>query len=307
MPRGMIETPAVQSNDTMSAPASADFLSQISETYDWQAEPYPTEWIPPIDDLSGDIRYLVQSRNFGRERRNMVIDYAEYLRDRIPKGRSEVETSFSKSQVMPRLFLDSLSLMARHQNYHSDAVKKGRRSPETFDDLKKILALKRDMKDDIASYVGLNPDKDSRILFNNLMSMMNHSRRLLYNDEVIEQAAIVDNCRTLFGMLAENKVVSALKEDKWPAANHATVEQDSAGADVVIPTGEGPRTAVVLQVKSHNGTDGRLYIYPNHHTHKVVVPMNLLLHDPFRMSHDGANELNNFISWAPRTRLPAAA
>lgn len=302
MPRGVETHPPIQKNeDISSALSGADFL------FDMESNSYPSDWLPPLDDLSGDIRYLAQSRGSGRDRRNLVIDYVEYLRDRITPGQYDGEGAYSSGQVMPRLFLESLSLMARHQNYHSDAVKKGRRAPETFDDLKAILLLKREMKEDLTSYVNLNQGKDSQVLFSNLMSMMNHARRLLFNDEVIQQSAIIDNRRTLFGMLAENKVVSALKEDKWPAANHATVEQDSAGADVIIPTGEGPRTAVVLQVKSHNGTDGKLYIYPNHRLHKVVVPMNPQIQDPFRMSHEGASRLNDFIYRAPRTRLPLAA
>jgi hypothetical protein len=269
---------------------------------------YPAEWLPPVNLLSGDIRYLLEEYADRKVRQSLVVEYVDSLRERIQPNFYSVQSGqYAQEQVLSRLFLDSIALTARHQKYHSDSKKMGRRAPETFDDLRMLLATKRDMKLNLADYVRFNPDKPSGILFNNLWSMMNHSRRLIYNDDVTMEKSRLSNARELFGLLAENKVVLALQENEWPLANHSTIDQDSGGADVVIPVGHKMNSAVLLQVKSRDFEGSAFQIHPNHRTHKVVVPMNLRDNNPFRLSTYDAHMLNEFIHNAPRVKLPLAA
>lgn len=303
----------VDSTDLMPAPPSAGFYYSNNQEqdnphkYTWYSETYPSEWLPPLGQLFGDITYLIHDQHGNRKRRDTAIKYVDWLRDRTIPGQYAGAKEYSRGQATARLFLDSISLIARHRNYHSESAKKGRHSKETYQDLLEYLEIKRDAKSDIASYVRLSRDSPPDVIFNNILSIMNYSRKLIYDDESLSESAIKENRRNLIGMLAENKVVEALQYDRWPLAEHASAKLDSEGADVIVPVGLYPRHAVVLQVKSSSAPGGQFQIMPNHKLHMVVVPMNPTTNDPFRLGPEGTHQLNDFIYRAPRMKLPLAA
>lgn len=271
-------------------------------------EGYPEEWLPSMSLLSGDMRYLLEDKTNRKWRIEVASEYVDELRSRIPPEEfSVVSESYAAEQVSSRLFLDSLALIIKQQIYFTGTARYGRHAAETFEDLKKLLATKREMQGNMANYMRFHPDVQGQVLFSNLWGTMNHARRLVYNDEVTSEKSGILNAKNLLGMLAENKVVSALQENGWPLADHSTVEQDSDGADVIIPVGDYDDSAVMLQVKTHDQKNDLLFIHPVERTPIVVIPMNLAINDPFKLNRFGTGEINEFIHTAPRTRLELAA
>ncbi|HET9850334.1 MAG TPA: hypothetical protein VFP35_01780 [Candidatus Saccharimonadales bacterium] len=267
----------------------------------------PAEWLPPINLLSADIRYLLADEKFKKNRIDLALEYTDYLRSRITPGQYQFgDPEYVHSQIAPRLFLDSIALMLNQQVYHTLSAKKGRHSPDTFGDLLRLLETKRTMQVGISDYVKEFPDTSGDILFNNLLGMMNHARRVVYTDEVTTEKTKNSNMQNLIGMLAENKVVDALQKNDWPGTCHASISQDAIGVDVIVPT-EKHGSAVVLQVKSHRLETTDFAIKPEFGTPRVIVPMNPRYNNPFRLDDLATNLLNKFIYNAPRVRLSLAA
>jgi len=111
----------------------------------------------------------------------------------------------------------------------------------------------------------------------------------------------------LSAILAEYKVLTALRDD-WPLATFGSVEQDKAGADIVIPSPNRSRRGIALQVKSSRDANCGLAIYDKYVRVPVVrVPMNPKLHDPIRLNNDQSFTLKNFIRVAPKYPIAFAA
>lgn len=299
-----------------SAPVtSADFLFEESlrppdsrsDDFEIFDPTYTAEWLPPIAELRNDISYLVSGRERGIPRLGLVVEYVDWLRSRIEPDGYQGDKEYARRQAGPRLFLDALSLVSRDRMYQHDSAKVGRRSPETFDDLKTLLEVKRDMKLDISSYVRLHPNTPHDVLFNNIQTLMGAARRVAFKDEVGSALSLQNNRRMLLGLLAENKVVDALQYNRWPLAHHASAELDSAGVDAVVPVDIKPTSAVALQVKSSNAPGAMFDIVARGNRHLVVVPMNPGTNDPFNLSRSDSLALNHFIYRAPRIRLASAA
>ncbi|HEX2615236.1 MAG TPA: hypothetical protein VHL10_07070, partial [Nitrososphaera sp.] len=156
-------------------------------------------------------------------------------------------------------------------------------------------------------YVLLNPDKSSKAIFGNLVQMIHHSRRLLFNDEATFEKTKTQNLDRLRGILAEYKVLVAVSEE-WPKATIGTVEQDILGADIIIPDVSGGKRPVALQVKSSNGTNRDLEFIPRESRAPIVrVPMNITEHDPLSLSREHISRLHSYVKTAPRFRIAWAA
>lgn len=296
-----------------SAPSSADFYFEdlnfkpTDSGLELMDFAYTTEWLPPLKELREDIRYLVSGRERGIPRLDMVIEYVDWLRSRVEPDSYDGNKAYARCQAGPRVFLDSLSLVARHRKYQVDKARFGGRAPETFQDLIHMLELKREMKLDIDSYVRLNQNTPSNIMFNNLLTMMGLARRVAFNDEVGSVQSMSNNKRELIGLLAENKVVRALQYNRWPLADHASATLDSIGVDAIVPVDISPKAAVALQVKSSVAPGGMFEISSHGNRNLVVVPMHMQTNDPFTLGHNDTLQLNSYIYRASRMSLPRAA
>lgn len=265
--------------------------------------------IPGIHDLHSDFNHLLSGFTNNRYRVGLAIEYAEYLKSRFePTVYSSSDQAYAKEQILPRLYLDTFVLLARRQEHHSVTKSLSqKRSPESLPVLHALINAKLDLQKNIAEYVELNPDKSSMIVFGNISQVMHQTRRLLYDDEVTEERAKNENLSQLSGILAEHKVLSALREG-WPLATFGSVEQDTGGTDIVIPTQQDPSMAVALQVKSNRKAGGELSINDNDCRVPIVsVPMNTIIHDPLKLSWEHAKTLRKFITIAPTYSLATAA
>lgn len=276
--------------------------------YESQRDVLPDE-LPPIKELSEDFKYLLSGYTNNRYRINTALEYADHLRARFEPGMFSIDDpEYAKTQVLPRLYLDSMLITARRQYYQSLMKRSGdRQAPNTLYSLMDLISAKLDLQKDISDYVNLNQGESGLSLFGNLAQVMHHSRRILYGDEVMQERGRQENLSHLCGMLAEYKVLSALHED-WPMATFGSVEQDTKGTDIVIPSQHKPHQAVALQVKSMRNGFRELSISSKDVVVPVVrVPMDPVRHDPMRLSREHTSILKRFVQTAPTYEIAFAA
>ncbi|MBI2285515.1 hypothetical protein HYU82_01675 [Candidatus Saccharibacteria bacterium] len=266
--------------------------------------------LPTVRALSSDFEYLLDGFSNNRMRINMTIEYAEHLKTRFEPGvYSDESPEYARNQVLPRLYLDSMLLTTRRRAYHSIMKHRGGElSPDTMAPLMALIDAKLDLQKDISDYISLNPDRSGVAIFGNLAQISHHSRRMLYGDEVTEDRTREENLSHLCGILAEYKVLSALHE-RWPKATFGSVEQDTEGTDIIVPSLVLPHEAVALQVKSlRNGRRDELSISTKDVVVPVVrVPMDPARHELTRLRQEHSAILKRFVQRAPTYQIAFAA
>jgi len=261
--------------------------------------------LPAIRDMSSDFDYLLEGFGNNKYRSGLALEYVNHLKARFQPGEYSVgDPEYAREQILPRLFLDTMTFTASREIYQTSA--RGRGGESTLPVLQGLINAKIDLQKDISEYVFLNPNKDNLVLYHSLVLIMNHSRRVLYGDMVTDERAKQSNLSQLSGILAEYKVLSTLLED-WPQATFGSASQDMAEADIVVPARRNPELGVVLQVKADRNPLCKMKLFvKGRRVPTLVVPMDTSQHDPLKLSGEHSEMVKNYVSAVPRLELAPA-
>ncbi len=271
--------------------------SSISESIDRAELSGPILDIDPLQDYLRDkleavdyvpLRIKVIAAEAGKSR----------LYSEPPEVTQEKGIEPSRQRVLSELFLDSALLLGHHQMYlnHNRRRMPAHKSPITHQQLLQSIEAGKRMQGHIHQYLELFAESSNGTLYEGLQVVIDDARRLIYGEAELPEWTLENNDRNLGGLLAECKVVRALKSAGWQQAQHTPAEMDAhAKVDVFVPATNGHDRTVLLQVKQRRNPESPFGINGRKEVPEVKVPMNNLT-DPFDLTDVEVSELSEFVA-----------
>ncbi|HEU5005041.1 MAG TPA: hypothetical protein VFT49_03075 [Candidatus Saccharimonadales bacterium] len=183
------------------------------------------------------------------------------------------------SDVVSSLFIDAVALLAYSQladlAIPSEESKfKGRRKSRFIGHVLKKIESKKNFLQHLQDYVGAFEGAGDPLLLEGLRTVMYEAKCLLEDDLDITYSRINQTNGELIGMLAEHKILMALRASGWELATYASAEEDLAQTDIKLPFVTNRRLeSLAVQVKAKKGADPGLDIVHTPDGFIVRVPM----------------------------------
>jgi len=245
--------------------------SSISEALDGS--------LPPVEVMTSllyDKRNSIHPSAHKGFRVREVIKYSQALHTELGLDDGLDHLSNPKRDIVWVIYLDSIRYLG--ESYFSDRrltnpdAKKG---PRDFDKSKPRMLEREILQNHLEKYEELFKGSDPKLLYEGLETIAYDAACLLFDYDDLNGYIFRRVRGELTGLLAEYKVVQALKENGFPLTRYSSPEQDFDEAiDIIVPIGEWHRReAVYIQVKARSEKDAELSIDNPSGTLLVGVPM----------------------------------
>lgn len=257
--------------------------------------PFLNVGLPTVEELSADFEYLLSRSENPTIRIKDAMDYSEHLR--TIAGMREIATmtlESARKQNSSKILLGALSAIAQNWVYRSEQSKRVPHDTR-INTLKGLIATKKELQGHIEDYILLNFESNGYSLYPKLDELFERARELVYGSKTAPNGGSQGNSG-LFGLLAELKVVSALRSHEWPQATYSTIDQDISGIDVIVPRPDS--TASGIQVKCLPDEITKMHIVGSK-IPTVYVPMNPHHNNPLQMSERDATTINTYVYNVP--------
>jgi len=250
--------------------------------------------LPSVDELAQDFHYLLGGIEHPAQRKDRAAYYSGQIRQDLGfPNFGEITLTEAKQQNESRIFVGAISVISQEGIMKNETFKRLPRVDQIQKIQEKIMA-NRELQGHIEDYVLFNYQREDFGLFRDLEKILFRARQTIYGDS---QTSVREAWKGsgILGLLAESKVVSALQQE-WPGAGHASVNQDLAGVDVVVPRRD---TLTGLQIKCIPKEKAALVIDTSNTVPKVFVPMDPKFHNPFKLNGKDTETISAFIKSAP--------
>lgn len=237
--------------------------------------------VPTIDVLK---QGLVDRLGSGADNQNRItssVDLAQEFRMRARLDYSEHEAGFEAPgrDSISLMFLDSLVYLGKSIELEQRHKREEVKYLQNGHAVAGIIEARVQLLESMADYSKTFAHKPDAMRYEGFECVYYEGACLLYDCDTI--SAYQEHCirRDIVGLLGENKLLSGLKDNGFPLAHQASVEQDSCHeTDIIVPIGDlRDRRSLTLQVKSTSKAGSTFLIEsgsPKVDHLKVTVPVN---------------------------------
>lgn len=256
---------------------------------------------PPIDFLCQDFSDQLAAIQSPDQRMAKAVERVEYWR-----AKARVDFTHDSGlinppvDVMAVLFLDSINHLSRDTIY-KNSLQNSKRRLDIQNEVNDLGNSYRTLQEHIGDYVRIFEGVPGDLKYEGLDAIMYEAGCLIYGQEEITNSEDLSR-KLLIGLLAEHKVLTALKEEGWELAFYSSVERDTRfKSDITVPVGDWrTRETVDLQVKALPRPEHKLDIWPIPHSYRLLcveVPMHRI-YDQFSLSDQEKVHLKHTIHLA---------
>lgn len=205
--------------------------------------------LPPIDVLQQLYSSRLKNVDSASYRVYTALFYSDELRSGNKAYEGEFGSSYSHQDIFSALFIDSIDFLGRDfiKNSSNNGLK-----PEDTESLTRLVEAKHRLQNQIMTFSNIYANNSPVLAYQGLSSIMYEARCVLFNDMDLPARAEAINKKLMAGILAEHKVLQALRKSGWKNAYYASVNDDTKfSTDLVVPVGAWQnRRWLDLQVKA---------------------------------------------------------
>ena len=268
--------------------------------------------VPPIEYFTLSFSERLEGLT-GAERAKHAVELAESRLDEIQYNFTSHETGLKNppKDLLTVLYLQCISYYGRHiLNEKEKKAPKIRYGGNDFETFKDMMIARQRLQESIgdieAAFVGAGDYQ----IYEAVEALAYDANCLLVDSEDLEHYE--DPTRGgLSGILAEHKVLRALKNKGWRLAHYASYDLDAHfKTDIVVPVnGHHKNGSICIQVKAlpkHSDKFSARYL-EQENVMEVGVPMSKRWHSQIRLADEDAEKLHTCVDMYASEVSPHAA